>query len=717
MKKGVIIGICVAVVAVVGIGAVGIYKAVSSGGTPVEVVPVSNFSQMGMFGDSNMLYATIVADLSQEVHLDAEKIVDEVYVKEGDKVKVGDKLLSYDTTLMELDAEMYQLDGQTIDLKIQGSKNDLEKLKKVTPVAKSSGAGNRRPFVNPGSRFEDDSDDEARADMIQNVVFATTSQSGTTKNERAGTEGSTAGEETNSSETSSTQQTESETTSGEQTETPPTSAQPSTETPPAVSKVTVRVEWDHGTNGVKSHPKSVSIALMNGDNRAGIQTLSAENQWNAVFDNLDPKAEYTVKGESVEGYSMTVKESQTGVFTITYRYKEPADSPVSAVKPYEILDYKSEAYKGKGTKDNPYVFFCKDGTKIMGSFINKMLGFDEKGEKYLRKGYYAKLEIREADSLTGGFVKSIGFDGTIKVSKGYEPGITWILTSEGIKKEEADIKDPDKDQEPGDDGDDDGDIDWDDGGDFDDGYTAEELKKAIYEKEQEIKDLVLDKKENDLKVEKAKRDLEDALVKSTINGIVKSVGDASVGEIDGQAFLVLASDGGMYVKGTLSELSLDTLKKGDIVQGQGNESGVSFSATVTEISQYPSDGNNNYFGGDTNSNSSYYPFMAYIEQPKGLSNNEMAQIFMSAAEAPDANAIYLEKAYVRTENGQSYVYKVDENNKLKQQFIKTGKTFYQQFIEIKEGLTLEDKIAFPYGKNVKNGAKVKESDDTADMLM
>ena len=82
----------------------------------------------------------------------------------------------------------------------------------------------------------------------------------------------------------------------------------------------------------------------------------------------------------------------------------------------------------------------------------------------------------------------------------------------------------------------------------------------------------------------------------------------------------------------------------------------------------------------------------------------------------NANTIYLYKAYVRTENGQSYVYKVDENNRLKQQFVKTGKTLFSQYIEIKEGLTNEDKISFPYGKNVKNGAKVKDADDTSEMM-
>ena len=66
-------------------------------------------------------------------------MIDQVYVKEGDKVKVGDKLLSYDTTLLELNLESYQLEGKfLIELEIKGAEKDLKKLKSITPVADSS---------------------------------------------------------------------------------------------------------------------------------------------------------------------------------------------------------------------------------------------------------------------------------------------------------------------------------------------------------------------------------------------------------------------------------------------------------------------------------------------------------------------------------------------------------------------------------------------------
>ena len=63
--------------------------------------------------------------------------------------------------------------------------------------------------------------------------------------------------------------------------------------------------------------------------------------------------------------------------------------------------------------------------------------------------------------------------------------------------------------------------------------------------------------------------------------------------------------------------------------------------------------------------------------------------------------------YIRKENGQSYVYIKGEDGLLKKQYVRTGKTLYGSTIEVKEGLSIDDAIAFPYGKNVKEGAKTK----------
>lgn len=65
---------------------------------------------------------------------------------------------------------------------------------------------------------------------------------------------------------------------------------------------------------------------------------------------------------------------------------------------------------------------------------------------------------------------------------------------------------------------------------------------------------------------------------------------------------------------------------------------------------------------------------------------------------------------MRLENGKSYVLKADENDRLVKQYVKTGKIIYGDTIEIKSGLTEDDRIAFPYGKTAKEGIRVVDSD-------
>ncbi len=103
----------------------------------------------------------------------------------------------------------------------------------------------------------------------------------------------------------------------------------------------------------------------------------------------------------------------------------------------------------------------------------------------------------------------------------------------------------------------------------------------------------------------------------------------------------------------------------------------------------------------------------------GLSNNESVELSIQDESALSGDSIYLEKAYIRSENGQSYVDKADDSNRLVKQYVKTGATAYSTSTEILEGLTMEDRIAFPYGKNVKEGARVinhreEDSEDSQD---
>ena len=225
------------------------------------------------------------------------------------------------------------------------------------------------------------------------------------------------------------------------------------------------------------------------------------------------------------------------------------------------------------------------------------------------------------------------------------------------------------------------------------GYPDYETRMAILRRKEE------------LELEQMKKVSGDGVVKATVNGIVKDLGDKDDPPKD-EPFLTVAGSEGLYVSGSLSELQLGEVKVGQVIYASSWESGMNFEARITEISSYPQENSNAY--GEGNPNVSYYPYTAYIEDTEGLRNGEYVDLTMSNTQETDG--IYLDKAFVREEDGRKYVLKADENDRLVKQYVKTGKTIWGQSVEILSGLSKSDRIAFPYGKTAKEGIKVEGSE-------
>ena len=138
MKKSVI---AAAVSVGVVLAGAGIFAAVrASGKKPVQVMPVYELST-GYYEDSARLSAMISSDVSQNVHVTKNQKIKEVYVKEGQQVKVGDPLISYDMSLADLNLEIEQMKHEGIELRIQKAEADLKMLKegKVPPQSPVGG--------------------------------------------------------------------------------------------------------------------------------------------------------------------------------------------------------------------------------------------------------------------------------------------------------------------------------------------------------------------------------------------------------------------------------------------------------------------------------------------------------------------------------------------------------------------------------------------------
>ena len=255
------------------------------------------------------------------------------------------------------------------------------------------------------------------------------------------------------------------------------------------------------------------------------------------------------------------------------------------------------------------------------------------------------------------------------------------------------------------------------GGD-DNGYTAEELKAAISDKEDDIAQAKEDLHDAQISYKEAKAEVDKATVKAKLAGTVTTAYSKGTLPTDGSAAIVVKAADGMYVKTSISEMELDSVKGGGTIKCVASDTGDEYTAEVKEISDFPTADSSN--GGDvSNPNSSYYPIVAFIKDADGLSPGGSVEVSYSSISMGTANenAVYLQKAYFRTEDKKSYVYLRDKKTKrLKKQYITIGKTMNGQYIEIVSGVTEDDNIAFPYGKNLREGVKTKISEDDSEMI-
>ena len=242
--------------------------------------------------------------------------------------------------------------------------------------------------------------------------------------------------------------------------------------------------------------------------------------------------------------------------------------------------------------------------------------------------------------------------------------------------------------------------------DFGSGYTAAQIAQMRNEQEKTIKNLEFNIKMAEANYKIAQTEVSDGKVYAQIDGTVVSVLTEEEAKMDYQPILKVSGGGGFYVQGSVSELEKANMQIGQEVTVNDWNTGMTYTGTVQSIGDFPS--SDNYWSGVGNPNASYYPFMVFIEEDADLQEGRYVSVMYSTA--TNEHGIYLQNPFLRTEQGKSYVYVMGQDGKLEQRFVTTGKALWGSYMEILSGLSEEDLVAFPYGKNVKPGAAAQEGD-------
>lgn len=635
-SRKIITGILVVALAGTGISA-GLMQMKKNSVKTVNVTPVSGLLQQ-YYSSNTTIDGTVTASATQTVSGDKDLIVDQVYVAKGDAVKKGDPLISFDTTLVEMELNIAKLKKQKQEQDLNKAQARLKSLQNGGPVEESDGGANADSSGVPDSSAADSGDDltpdrtlSSAADMNGNylaVAFRPLLLN-------AFTDGGEVDGETEAVEGIENGQSE-ETNTKEDTE------------------------------------QSINDTPSYGDSSASDFGDGTENSFDDSS-QLTPTPTPTIDQNMTDG-------------------EEPF---------YQKLDGKTIPYTGTGTEEDPYIFLCssaKEKVTVTGGFFNKMAGYSEDGTQIEHQGgYWYQLEFHQSDkirnyedrkeSCTGYYL----INGSLLEKPVYEFAEVEFTLADASRYEN----------------DDDVDNDGSGGGDSTEpAGTTVSRADAIKYQNSKIASLKLDIQESDIKISQLEKKANKKLVSSKLDGTVSYVGDVSSGTTtDGKALLKVKSEDGYYVVGAVSELMLDTVKEGTKLSCTSYTSG-QFEAEIMDVSEYPVDSSNYY--GDNNPNVSYYAFTAVVDD-KSLQFDTpdyvMVELQNSAA---DNGSMVLSKAFVKSENGKNYVYK-DDNGILKKQEIRVGATVDGGYdIIIKGGISSDDKLAFPYGKDAVEGAKTNE---------
>lgn len=378
----------------------------------------------------------------------------------------------------------------------------------------------------------------------------------------------------------------------------------------------------------------------------------------------------------------TKESNNTCWYWIEYTY---TDGSTNAYDPKDVVEYYSDKQQIPnkeiflaGTKQNPYVFKLSEN---QGLVYGKLFLDNANLNQYLRFDVYTN----DGEIDSSWLVRCDKF--TTKQSM--NEGDMYSVISH-TKEEQKYVE---VEQKPSQ--------------DISSGYTEIELAKAIRDKKQELKTLDLDLRKAKLSLSENKALLNDGIVRAKRSGIVRNIKDLSNPIQDGSAFLEVATGQGTYIKGSISELMLNQIKVGDTISAYCWTSGETFDAKIQSIDTVPSSNSN--YNGSGNPNVSYYGFEAYAKDASKIQAGEYLELTFNLS-SDTTSSIWLSKAYVKQEGNKYYVLK-DVHGKLKKQYVTVGKIVWGDTMEIKDGLSDTDYIAFAYSKNAKEGVKTQKSSE------
>ena len=696
-----------------GVAAVAIVAGIVFGfrgrGEPVGVYPFSMVGMTEFWGDNQESYGPVTTDRIQTVFLSDTQTITKVLVKEGDQVKKGDVLMTYDTALSELQLERKRLDVEKANLQILEAREELARINKLEPmeeveisVESSTSSTNygrdiseAKYEIHPDSGYNGSSaektpevrlsTDRPLDNSLLKKLYATAVSLQSENAEKPGSSPSALPEE------------------GVEEKTPGDEKDPPTDEDQNVPEdEELLLEEDDikppedEKESDNDNQQSLLLPVTTDEEKTETDTfrLTAPKSINIISRNVSRFDTIHVrKGDAVNLFFTTDIQQNVHKEHVEWVINKPLSGPLqgmtNGVGNYTLSGIPETV--GTPIDYEIIAIYTLDGEKTVSLPFAFSLSVEDKEEdKQWSNEFYMVLRVTGTDQQ---YAPKTVWQG-IRVTA-YDGG------SFGFQLYDAPIADP-MEQEAS--------IDFSYPDiDFGSGMTAAEIAKLRREQEKKITELtaaaVMTQSEYNLML----REFSDGSIRATLDGQVVSLLSEEESRENKLPMLKVSDGGGFYVQGSVSELEKEKLKIGQEVSINDWNTGGMYTGTVESIGDFPIQGDG--WNGMGNPNASYYPFRVFIDGTADLQEGSYVSVTYSSAEAE--NGIYLENPFLRTDEGEPYVYVRGKNGRLEKRTVTTGKSLWGSYTEIRSGLTADDYVAFPYGKTVKPGAATQESDLSA----
>lgn len=659
-KSKKILTVVLVLVLVAGIAVGGVLVWQSQNQKAVKVYSVSDFSMTGYYGDSSATTGNVELRGLQQVELSDTQTITEIKVQVGDTVKKGDVLLTYDTTLTQLELDRAELEIQQLELDLSEAEKELAVINTYKPGVYIPGSVTTTVIPGTPAEVEEAFEDDGTLTLLGGdgseanpfiyqwnesysytsaflyqcsrglrdafVTFVETEGSA----EHTHTEDGTGWHYTNADGTANTENHWKICSScGEAFDA-------------EAHTLTWVVDQEATETEAGSRHQECSVCGYKGEAEEIPATGSTDPETPETPEDPEPETPENVES-TAPSESGDAAEEATDVSAVTLSATAETASTVVETSAISVEDAES-SWTVEIQNDD-------------GSYTLQLLSIRMNGVERTLGERLPELPAKELD-----------------------PGTPDTVVTDGIS------------------------------------YTATEIATMKTSAEQKVKEADLSLRQAQLQLKTKQAELNNGSVVSTMDGEVTSVLTEDEAREQNQPLITVSSGGGYYIQGTVSELARDSVTIGQTVTvgsyNYDDYSVIMCEGTVVEILDYPTT-NDSYYGGNTNV--SYYPFTVFVPADAGLTQGAYAEMVLGEVQTDeygnlsgDSSNLYLESMFIRTENGKSYVYVRGDDGTLEKRYLSTGASLYGSYTEIKSGLTVDDYIAFPYGSGLEDGAATEE---------